>query len=263
MNIKLMMVAWVFSLLAGCMSYSSLDGSKEIESIEASTSSPSAIADQLIPLAQKVCSKNKVSWDYYWSCTSYYKAIGHALYVSGRYAEANDYIINYLMMSRISEEKNNAGTTSDLIQCNTMLYYEADSKQKTSPYYNARTALYQSLKASGDPRARDYLAMAYLCQSAFDTASLQPVISDAAFLDDVEKFWGAEDRREAEFYIKNVKEVIERKRDEILGKPGLDSAQYSAEGAIVYKNAYDFVIKNNLSLPYQQFLQQQYADLSN
>ncbi|MFK0088410.1 hypothetical protein ACIQUS_14085 [Pseudomonas sp. NPDC090755] len=262
MNMKLMTLAWVFALQAGCLSYSSLDGTREIESIEASTGSPGAIADQLIPRAQKVCSKNKESWDYYWSCTSYYKSIGHALYVSGRYAEANDYIINYLMMSRISEERNNAGITSDLIQCNTMLYYQADSKQKSSPYYNARTALYQSLKASGDPRAKDYLAMAYLCQSAFDTANLEPVISDAAFLDDVEKFWGTEDRREAEFYIKNVKEVIERKRDEILSNPNLESGQYAAEGAIVYKNAYDFVLKNNLSLPYQQFLQQQYADLS-
>lgn len=69
---------------------------------------------------------------------SYYKAIGHALYISARYAEANDYIINYLMMSRISKEKNNAGIASDLIQCNALLGYQAESKRSTSSTYNAR-----------------------------------------------------------------------------------------------------------------------------
>lgn len=261
MNMKQIVLPALLALLGGCASYSSLDASKKIEAVEAANGSPSVIADELKPEAEKVCSKRKESWDYYWGCRDFHGAIGHALFVSGRYSEANDYIIGFLQMSRASQE-HTSDFKNDLIQCNAMLYYKAESKKDASPYYNARTALYKSLKASGDPRAKDWLAMAYLCQSAHDTIDLEPRISDAEFLADAEKLWGKEDRGEAEFYIQNVQRVIAAKRDEIVAKPDLGTAQYSAELAIIYKNAYDYVVKNNLSEPYQTFLGQQYTGLS-
>ncbi|MEX5350996.1 hypothetical protein WCE02_06490 [Pseudomonas juntendi] len=261
MNVKLTILTVLLALLAGCASYSSLDAGKRIEAVEAANNSPSAIADELKPEAEKVCAKRKESWDYYWGCTAFNMAIGHALFVSGRYAEASDFIINYLQMNRASQE-HTSDFKADLIQCNAMLYYTAESKKSSSPFFNARTALYKSLKAAGDSRAKDWLAMAYLCQSAYDSVELEPRIIDAEFLTDAERFWGKDDRREAEFYIKNVQRVIIGKRDEIVSKPGMESAQYSAELAIVYKNAYDYVVKNNMSEPYRTFLGQQYTGLS-
>lgn len=259
LSIPLLLLALIID---GCSSYSVIDGSEKIKAIEDASNNPGTIANQLIPIAEKTCGKRSESWDYYWSCMYFNQAIGNALFASGRYSEANNYIIDYLLMQRTSQERNDAEGARDLIQCKATIGYTGESK-KNSESYNARTALYTSLKASGDPKARDYLALAYLCQSAVFSSNLPPVISDATFLNDVERLWGLEDRREAEFYIKNVKQVIDSKRDAIIGSRKLEEGEYYAMNAVIYKNAYEYVKQNNMSLPYQQFLEQQYKDLTN
>lgn len=260
MNCKAIFIL-ALSFNAGCVGYTSSDGQSSIIAAEQAGGDMNALADRLIPMTSEVCAKSKVNWDYYWSCQTHSEVTGLALYLAGRYPEAKEHLALYLEMTKVSNKQNPDKFKFDEIACDVDISFKSESKIDALGFYNARTALYKSLKEAGDPRAKDYLALAYLCQGSDSVGQWPPIMSDSDYLADIQKFWGNDDRDEAEFYINNIKKVLISKQDQIKYDPA-NTDKYEAEMTVLYKNAFDYSVKNSMSVPYQQYLEQQYKNYS-
>ncbi len=230
------------ALLSACASNEIVTGYDIIVQAERSNSSnPSAIADALIPHYQSSCGgdRNNPAYDSF-DCDNYKESIGIALYDAKRYREASDFIINELFGSNATPEK----------YANSYLYYAS----KPFDFYTKHKAvsvLYHSLKASNDPRAKDWVITAFLFQD--DYINLPIVMSDKEFLSDVDRLLGSEALREAEFYVTNIKAKINDART-ANSQSGGDQNQRLANAVAVDQHAYEYAVKNELSPPYLQYL---------
>ncbi len=210
---------------------------------------PSAIADALLPHYSN-CGGNRNSpeYDYAYddsSCSLYMSSIALALYDAHRYHEASDFIIGEIYGSNPSPEqyeRSYLGYASNP--------FEFEMMHKTI------SVLYYSLKASNDPRAKDWVIKSFLFQD--DYVRLPFVISDKEFLSDVDRLLGSNALREAEFYLKNIKNKINEAQTAI-SQSGDDQNQQLANFVAVEKYAYDYAVKNELSAPYLQYLEYEYT----
>jgi hypothetical protein len=230
----------IYTLLAGCGTKEFITNYDIIKNIETSNhGNPSAIADKLTPHFQN-CKNPKTPAYSEHDCELYIQSIALALFDAHRYPEASDLIINKLFPLRPTPENY---AMSFLSYASETVAFEKRHKAISNLYY--------ALKSSNDPRAKDWVITAFLFQDDF--RELPTVMTDSEFLADVSRLLGSSAHREAEFYVKNIKNKI----NETLvsnAKSARDNNQILTDSVALSKFAYDYAAKNKLSEPYLQYL---------
>ncbi|WCM48961.1 hypothetical protein OH720_18290 [Pseudomonas sp. WJP1] len=274
-------VVWVLVLLAvgGCSSY----GDRDKEPVASTYEEVKNASAHLIPDYDANCSKanRPLKWELWMACRHAAAKIADSLILAGRYADAQKYINDSFAFFKGDPDN----VREDSACRKEVFLFDEFGKDGASVALDTNQVLFLVDEHIDKKVSKERVVLAYLCAQEIMLGEPQESVvvvkeagnkryitppefarfkSRSRFLDDISKYGGTLDRKEAERFFSDLIGPMEKASTAAYRKNENDEDRSgTADDYVLFTNAFEYAYKEGFSEPYLKYLQYRKEDAAN